>query len=84
MKVSRWSQKKKKLKRKSPKNGDQNDCLENNASGKKAAVSELQPVVVQSESAKKCPPITPFLLTTHCAKQLVHMNFANQYNITLW
>ena len=43
---------KKYLKRKSPKNYDSDGSSENNASGKKAAVSELQPVVIQSESAK--------------------------------
>ena len=58
MKVSRWSLKKF-LKRKSQKNDDQNDCLENNASGKKAAVSELQPVVIQSEFAKKMSSHNP-------------------------
>ena len=42
---------KKNLKRKSQKNCDQE--VENNESSKKAAVSELQPVIIQSESSKK-------------------------------
>ena len=48
---------KKKFKKKSPQNYDSDGSSENNTSGKKA---ELQPVVIQSESAKKlisCNPI---------------------------
>ena len=52
---------KKNLKRKSPKNydfdGDQG--VENNESSKKAAVSELQPVIIQSESSKKMVSYNP-------------------------
>ena len=50
---------KKNLKRKSPKNYNSDGSSDNNNSGKKAAVAELQPVVIQSESAKKLTSFNP-------------------------
>ena len=43
----------KKFKKKIPQKYDSDESSENNTSGKKAAVAELLPVVIQSESAKK-------------------------------
>ena len=48
---------KKNLKRKLQKNCDQG--VKNNESSKKAAVSELQPVIIQSESSKKMVSYNP-------------------------
>ena len=53
---------KKYLKRKSPKNYNSDGSSENNNSGKKAAEAELQPVVIQSESAKKLTSFNPIMV----------------------
>ena len=53
---------KKNLKRKSPKNYNYDGSSENNTSGKKAAVTELQPVVIQSEFAKKLILFNPIMV----------------------
>ena len=53
---------KKNLKRKSPKNYNSDGSSENNNSGKKAAVAALQPVVIQSESAKKLTSFNPIMV----------------------
>ena len=53
---------KKNLKRKSLKNYNSDGSSENNNSGKKAAVAELQPVVIQSESATKLTSFNPIMV----------------------